>query len=552
MRSRQKVRSVFNKYQHKTGAKSAILGNGGGIVDVPDKKSFVYARIEGAPAIPVLNHRVPSINNLRVWVGYDPLEPKIFQVLSIRTIQQTRADGQGQSLLVPIHGTSHLWQQRDPVYSDLRQMFPFRPRPNGLSLEIYQGITYMNDTWIGVTGQAIDLTPYIPATGARYVEVHVNTSQVLEAQSGNIKDLNSLYLSDTPPAIPGTIPIAAVRLWAGMSGIYEAPTATDIADLRWRGLYNGTTGVAGGSGDVNGPASAVVDDLASFSSVSGKIIKDSGVKSTDVVVGPGSALDGHLALFDGATGKLIKDGGLPSAGSLSGPATTTDHAIARWDGTSGSNLQNSSAVLEDDGDINLATGSQYLVGGSQHTHSATNVISDTMAAARLGSGTPDNTKFLRGDSSWQVPPGGLSGLTPAKMVYATASDAIATEADLYWLAASNRLGILGSPSSNLHDFGSLGLYYTNPGDVASYNVLDTDCIIYCDSSTGTTINLPALSGRTGRVLVIVNGLFGYNVVIDGAGSETINGATTYTLDAQWEAVWIMALNAFWLVIGKIG
>jgi len=137
-----------------------------------------------------------------------------------------------------------------------------------------------------------------------------------------------------------------------------------------------------GGGDVTGPAIAVVDNLAAFSSISGKIIKDSGKKLSDLasttdlalkadktqvltnvpagavftdtqidpqqgtgitidktnplapifsstggggsgdVVGPNASVDENIAIFDGVTGKLIKDGGK----KLSDLASTTDLA----------------------------------------------------------------------------------------------------------------------------------------------------------------------------------------------------------------------------------
>lgn len=43
---------------------------------------------------------------------------------------------------------------------------------------------------------------------------------------------------------------------------------------------------------------------------------------------------------------------------------------------------------------------------STHSHSASDITSGTMATARLGSGTADNTKFLRGDQTWAAPSGG--------------------------------------------------------------------------------------------------------------------------------------------------
>jgi hypothetical protein len=56
------------------------------------------------------------------------------------------------------------------------------------------------------------------------------------------------------------------------------------------------------------------------------------------------------------------------------------------------------------GDI---TGLQTALDGKaalSHNHSAANITSGTLATARLGSGTADSSKFLRGDQTWAVPP----------------------------------------------------------------------------------------------------------------------------------------------------
>lgn len=39
-----------------------------------------------------------------------------------------------------------------------------------------------------------------------------------------------------------------------------------------------------------------------------------------------------------------------------------------------------------------------------HTHSASSIIRGVLASARLGSGTASTNTFLRGDSTWKIPP----------------------------------------------------------------------------------------------------------------------------------------------------
>jgi len=55
-----------------------------------------------------------------------------------------------------------------------------------------------------------------------------------------------------------------------------------------------------------------------------------------------------------------------------------------------------------------------------------------------------------------------------------------------------------------------------------------------------------LGGRTYHIKKI--GAAGNDVVIDGASSETIDGATTFTMDIQYESVTLVCNGSAWFIV----
>jgi hypothetical protein len=105
----------------------------------------------------------------------------------------------------------------------------------------------------------------------------------------------------------------------------------------------------------------------------------------------------------------------------------------------------------------------------------------------------------------------------------------------------DRLQVNGSISG----IGFKQAYVTKTG---AYTATNDDYVIDCTSGT-FTVTLPASSGRTGRILIIKNSGAG-TITVDGNASETIDGATTYSLAVQYATVQIMSDGTNWKIISK--
>jgi hypothetical protein len=85
---------------------------------------------------------------------------------------------------------------------------------------------------------------------------------------------------------------------------------------------------------------------------------------------------------------------------------------------------------------------------------------------------------------------------------------------------------------------------------ATGNVTSGDYLLLCDSTAGAvTVTLPPAALVPGRIYVFKRINAGANnVVVDGYASETIDGATTYTLSSQWAGVTVMSNGTAWFII----
>lgn len=91
---------------------------------------------------------------------------------------------------------------------------------------------------------------------------------------------------------------------------------------------------------------------------------------------------------------------------------------------------------------------------------------------------------------------------------------------------------------------------------ADYVITDTDpdVVVMGVISAHATITLPTAADNVGRIItVIIDGEPGaYNVVVDGEGAETINGAATKTNSVIYSYLRLLCNGVGWDIIGSAG
>ena len=247
MSGKDKLQRTMTKllggYQESRSYMPAVLGNGAGIVSVPDRPGYVYARVN-KDVVQVYNERVPNANDFPVMVGYDHINPRMLQVLTTNLGTTFGLSDEPTWTELGNHHRSHEWMNpqggEDVVDVQLRQMMPLRVIgiTGTSSVAVNRGfVPDLEGGWGRVGFQYIDFDdPDLIPTGtlARYMLISAQTDGNLLISTGTITSKASLYLNHIPEHEFGTFPIAAVRLYGGQDeGIEEGLTDTDIVDLRW-------------------------------------------------------------------------------------------------------------------------------------------------------------------------------------------------------------------------------------------------------------------------------------------------------------------------------
>lgn len=130
-----------------------------------------------------------------------------------------------------------------------------------------------------------------------------------------------------------------------------------------------------------------------------------------------------------------------------------------------------------------------------------------------------------------------AGTDDVKFAEGTGVTIVRTDANTITITATGSASVLDMPTSS---------------KTANYTVVSGDqgYLIKADATSGAiTITLPAAATAGDGFTIAVKKMdSSNNVVIDGDGSETIDGALTYTLSTQYDAVFIQCDGSNWNIL----
>ena len=168
-----------------------------------------------------------------------------------------------------------------------------------------------------------------------------------------------------------------------------------------------------------------------------------------------------------------------------------------------------------------------------------------------GPSSPFDDSALLSTLPQQVIDYGSGDYLPPPVVHVVCEDALASPAvpciDYDDMLPPNLAQALFGMNASIFAPGS---GYVTRSITATGSVNSTDYLILADATGGAiTVNLPAVASSAGRGLVVKKtDARGNAVTLDGSGAETIDGAATQAIAAQYDALMVVCDGSAWWIV----
>lgn len=268
-KTNKKLKSSLKKYdKSKQNTETLISGelgitlNGHKIVEVPNRKGFVYVRLKGntSELIQAFNATVAVVYDLPVFVVR---QAGIYKVVG-RNIDRYQNQF-GVAPYLPKHGAQHSFNHDIGVGGDIawiysQQFMPLLSYPSGtygsMTLSVQPHFYEWNGQWkYSQNTGTPSYTPYIPTiTGSArmvlsYIDPSDNSIKLVPGTPFANSITGSAEIAQYIPDIPREvgIPLAAVRLVTGTT-VLDWNSIYDMRDFYTVGKPSGSVGGGGGGG----------------------------------------------------------------------------------------------------------------------------------------------------------------------------------------------------------------------------------------------------------------------------------------------------------------
>ena len=347
------------------------------------------------------------------------------------------------------------------------------------------------------------------------------------------------HLYFTPVAGSARVQLDNTTMTATVGGMVPTPPNNTTTYLRGDGTF--ATPATGGTGTVTSAS------VTTANGVSGTVATATTTPAITLSLGDitpskvntlyvdarkaGSALGNNI---------WIGDGGRSSSGATAGQGSY--NTVAGW----------SAGVLMSSSSFNTAYGFGSL--GNQTTGGTVGGNNTAVGSSSLGYiSTGYNNVAIGGSAGAGIIGNGLGNYTSTNSVYIGANTVAAANGDDNEVVIGNAAIGNGSNTVTLGNSSVtktvlngqiVGIEYPYVAKTSAYTATLTDMVIDCTATGTYNITLPTAIGNTGKIFIVKKSSTSTTSVATSL-SQTIDGATTYALTAQWSKVTVVSDGANW-------
>lgn len=272
IRVRRSMKSKLDKdYNPRQNWMTGFTGDANGVVKVPGMPGFIWVRDWRGFPHKCFNDSVPvTAPGYQVRFGYDPYTPGLLRVLG--AVSQYVDESTPPTPKIGPHHTTHEWPNTDTVWVHGQQFLPaLIHEVSGMTVTISPfWMRTTAGTFIYITERTLDLTPYIPVSGACYALISFAQDGTLDVNTdttaASMYALRHTPVSSHPDASYRSI--GAVMLRTGQTSITRSEEGDPIVDMRWFSEQGGDMFKADYDADDDG----VVDDSESTQALRGTAV----------------------------------------------------------------------------------------------------------------------------------------------------------------------------------------------------------------------------------------------------------------------------------------